>query len=263
MAHKTNLFKIKLLVVDDSPADLKTICTLLSRLSFVRIVAKETSSLAAYDYALHNPVDVLLSDMVMDDLDGINLIEALPNRPEVIFVSAYSEEAARSYKSRVKYWLQKPVSFALLKETLEEIYGVLSKRCIAGPQDSIFVNIIQIEDEKLKIKRKLRVRFRFDEISAFTTKENYIILIKTDGDQYTFRSTLTQLMPMLDQALFKRVHKGYVVNVDNCLSMGMEGKNNIVYVKGYDTAIPLNESGLKVMKVVFGMPEDDLDEGEE
>ncbi len=236
---------------------------LLSRLPFVRVVAKETSSLGAYDYALHNPIDVLLSDMVMDDLDGINLIEALPCRPEVIFVSAYSEEAARSYKSRVKYWLQKPVSFALLKQTLEEIYEVFSAQYLTGLQDSIFLNIIQVEDEKLKIKRKLRMRFRFDEISAFTTNENYTLLIKTDGEQYSFRSTLTQLLPLLDEARFKRVHKGYVVNVDNCLSLGTEGKNNIVYVKGYDTAITLNEYGLKVMKVVFGMPDEELDAGEE
>lgn len=259
MAHKPNLLKIRLLVVDDSPADLKTICTLLSRLPFVRIVAKETSSLAAYDYAVQNPVDVLLSDMVMDDLDGINLIEALPNRPEVIFVSAYSEEAARSYKSRVRYWLQKPVSFALLKETLEEIYDVLSARSLERPKDSIFLNIIKLEDEKLNIKKKLRMRFRFDEISAFTTEGNYTILIGTDGETYTFRSTLIELMPMLDEARFKRVHKGYVVNVDNCLFMETEGKNNIVYVKGYDTAIMLNEDGLKMMKVVFGMPDGELD----
>lgn len=256
MINNGNTPDLKILLVDDNPDDLRTISLLLGRLPFVRILAKETSSLAAYDFAIKNKVDVLISDMVMDDLDGINLMDALGDGVEVIFISAQEVQAARAYSNKVKYWFHKPVSFIRIKEALEEIYARSIPLLYELKQNFMTINVQKLDDERLGIKRKWYMRFHLDDIAAFASLDNYVELIKTDGSVYTFRGTLTDLESTLPQDRFRRVHKSYMVNIYNCERFSLQSKSNLVHVRGYDTAIPLNESGVLLMKGIFELSND-------
>lgn len=254
---------LKVLLVDDNSNDLKTMGLLLSRLPFVQIVAKETSSLMAYDYASKNKIDVLISDMVMDDMDGVHLMDALEDKPEVIFISSHLEQAARSYGSKVKYWFHKPVSFASLKEALEEIYKTSLPPLFNIKASSMRISAQLIEDEKLGIKRKWCNLFHFNDIAVFNSYNNYVLLTKTDGTVFKFRATLSTLESFLPTDIFQRVHKGFIVNLYKCERFSLQSKASLVFVKGYPEGIPLNDAGVELMRNLFEMVDVNADDDKE
>lgn len=257
---------LKVLLVDDNSKDLTTMSLLLSRIPFVQVVAKETSSLMAYDYASKNQVDVLISDMVMDDMDGVHLMDAMERKPVVIFISAQLEQAARSYESKVKYWFRKPVAFSSIKEALEEIYDESLPPLFDLKDSSMRINVHTMEDEKLGISRKWLMLFHFSDISVFASVNNYVNLIKTDGSVFKFRCTLLALESILPTDIFQRVHKGFIINFHHCERCSLQSKNSLVYVKGYEEAVPLNDAGVELMRNIFEISvfntEEDIAEGD-
>lgn len=250
--------KLKLLVLDDDVKTLNTIKNLLARISFVEVVLSETSSLRAYDYLQNNGVDVLLSDIVMDDLDGIDLVKSLTNRPEVIYTTSYDEKAMLSYGIKVRYCLPKPVSFLALQEALNEIYEQHKKGIDDLNKDSLILEVTVTENKELDIKRKYMMRFKFEEIAVFCSKANYVEMYLTDERKYTFRSTLKELEARLPVHRFQKVHRGFIINVDHCTKLDLKSEPKIIYMIGCPQGVPLGEHGVMIAERIFGLESGDF-----
>jgi len=161
--------KLEILLVDNNFMDLHSLQQFLDKISFVKTVAIESKAFEAYIFAQEHQVDVLIMSMEMEDLDGVNLVKALSYTPEIIFMSSNEKQAAISYRCKVKYWLQKPVSFVDLKDALEEIYQQHLPVSHEITQKFITINVRRIEDENLGIKRKWYMMFLVSEIAVFTS----------------------------------------------------------------------------------------------
>src|SRR5690606_12104876 len=83
----------RLVLLDDDPVMLRVLYTYLQTDSRLIVVGTETDSIRALHYMRNNPVDLLISDIVMEGFDGISLIRTIDPRPAVILVTAYGERA--------------------------------------------------------------------------------------------------------------------------------------------------------------------------
>lgn len=115
---------IRLLIVDDRPENLLTLENIIDSPS--RMIIKASSGNEALKYALSNPVDLILLDVQMPDMDGFEVADLLrlnqkTKKIPIIFVSAISRgerDAAAKYEDGSVDFLYKPLD---IKETRSKV----------------------------------------------------------------------------------------------------------------------------------------------
>lgn len=108
--------RFKILVVDDHPNTAHMLARALSRLGPHVEVASATSGLEALQRVEEEPVDILITDLMMPEMNGVELIEALNDQPSLtpaatFLLTAYNSAVVRVSADRlhVKEVLTKPV----------------------------------------------------------------------------------------------------------------------------------------------------------
>ncbi|MGB4851674.1 MAG: response regulator, partial [Ignavibacteria bacterium] len=99
---------IRCIAIDDEPKALDIIKSHVSKIDFLHIADTFTDPFKAIRFIQENPVDLIFLDIKMPDIDGIELIRHLKNKPLIIFTTAHSEYAIRSYELEAVDYLLKP-----------------------------------------------------------------------------------------------------------------------------------------------------------
>lgn len=120
---------LKILLVDDEPLARERLRTLLADIALQlpsEVVGEAGNGLAALELLRGQPVDVVLADIRMPGMDGIELaghLGALEAPPAVIFVTAYDNYAVQAFDLNAVDYLLKPVRIQRLLTALQKVRG--------------------------------------------------------------------------------------------------------------------------------------------
>ena len=103
--------KYTVIIVDDEYLAQKLLQDYVSKVESLRLVATCSNAFEAMDALKNNKVDIMLLDIQMPDLTGLELVRSLENKPAVIFTTAYSEYAVDAFNLAVSDYLPKPFNF--------------------------------------------------------------------------------------------------------------------------------------------------------
>ncbi|WP_092519844.1 two-component system sensor histidine kinase RcsC [Xenorhabdus japonica] len=117
----SRLNAVKVLVVDDHPINRNLLVDQLNSIGFSASMAND--GIDAIEYLKNNPIDIILTDVNMPNMDGYELAQYLRSRDYTksiigITANALAEEKQRCVNAGMDDCLSKPVSLAILKETL-------------------------------------------------------------------------------------------------------------------------------------------------
>ncbi|GAB2916889.1 LytR/AlgR family response regulator transcription factor [Rheinheimera gaetbuli] len=200
---------LKTLIIDDEPLAHQVIKHHLQGCDDVAVLASCYNATEALRYLAQQQVDLLLLDINMPALTGIELLRVLQNRPAVIIISAYKEYALEGFELDVVDYLLKPVS-------AERLFAALNKvrRRLAAVKPATEPYIM------LKVDRGKR-KFLLSDISLLEAYGNYVKVWQ--GQQMTLvSSTLKRLLQQLPAQQFVQVHKSFVVNKDKIVAVEQE-----------------------------------------
>jgi DNA-binding LytR/AlgR family response regulator len=195
---------LRCLIIDDEPLAHDVILTHLEDIPFLQVIGHCYRATDAYDFLSKNEVDLLLLDINMPKLNGIDFIKTLKQKPIIIITSAFEEYALESFDLDICDYLLKPFRFDRMLKAANralEIYQV--KNQIKQIQSD--VNQIVIKADKRHIVIKL------DEIYYLESLGNYVKVWKESEFLLTPR-TLMSFEDQLPLALFLRTHKSYIVH---------------------------------------------------
>lgn len=118
---------LKILLVDDEPLARSRLRELLGDISIQfasEVVGEAGNGLAALEFIRENPVDVVLADIRMPGMDGIELaghLGAFEHPPAVIFTTAYDNYAVQAFDLNAVDYLLKPVRTQRLLTALQKV----------------------------------------------------------------------------------------------------------------------------------------------
>lgn len=102
---------IKCIAVEDEPLALEKLKSFIVKLPQLELVGTFRDAQSALEFIWHNPVHLIFLDIKMDGVSGIEMIEQMGLRPQVIFTTAYSEYAIRAFELAATDYLLKPYTF--------------------------------------------------------------------------------------------------------------------------------------------------------
>jgi two-component system, LytTR family, response regulator len=165
-------------------------------------------------------IDLVFLDIQMEECSGIQFLEALVHKPEIIITTAYDQYAIKGFEHNVTDYLLKPYTFERYNQAVERVFEKLKK-------DKAVKN-------HLFVKTDYRhVRVNFDEILYIEGMREYLAIVTPSKKILTLQTfkTIEEQLPTED---FIRVHKSYIVAMNKIESIDRSG------IKIKDKVIPVS-----------------------
>ena len=213
--------EINCIIVEDEPLALKRVKEYVSRVPCLNLAAFFSNAFDAADFLKTNAVDLLFLDIEMDGFSGIELIESLAPKPQIIVTTAHDKYALKGFELNVTDYLLKPFSFERFMNAVEKACNIIREKRVEN-KDFIFIKT----DYRL-------VRVDLSDIFFVEGMGDYRN-IQTVSKKILTLQTLTDLEKELPGNKFCRVHKSYIVSIDKIISIE-RGR-----IKIMDTLIPIS-----------------------
>jgi len=200
--------KIKCLSIDDEPLALQQIGAYIEKTPFLEAVALCQSAFEALKYLSENEVDLMFVDINMPDLNGMDFVKSLTQKPKIIFTTAYSEYAMEGFQVDAVDYILKPISYAVFLKAANKAktWFELNRKqteTIETTADCIFV----------KSEYKL-IRIHLQEIKYIESSNEYIQIHLINDEPITTLIRLKTIEEQLPKDKFMRVHRSFIVNLD-------------------------------------------------
>lgn len=136
--------KIKCLAVDDEPMALEKLKSFIGRIPQLELTGAFQHPLKAIEFLKLNPVRILFLDIRMVEISGLEIVEQMITRPQVIFTTAYHEYALKAFELSVTDYLLKPYTFERFTQAVNKAMDYIRWQQAAesanrGKVDYIFV----------------------------------------------------------------------------------------------------------------------------
>jgi DNA-binding LytR/AlgR family response regulator len=194
---------ITCIAVDDEPRALDVIEIHAAKMQELKVLGLFTDPYMARDFLKNNPVDLILLDINMPGLNGMQLLDQLSFRPLVIFATAYSEYALDSYDYEAVDYLLKPIEFDRFAKAIMKVKKVMDSR---KEKNGIQNKFMFLKDGYKQVKVII------DDIQYIQSDGNYLNVFTTSGKVNT-RMTLNQIIELLPSNSFIRIHNSFVINI--------------------------------------------------
>ena len=189
------------LSVDDDPLSLKILASFLEKTHFLVQNASFDNAIDALGFLRANKVDILFLDVEMPEMTGLELLQTLKDKPQVILITSMEKYALEAFEYDVADYLLKPIKYPRFMKAVEKAIGLIPHRTEKAAT-SLFVK----EDNLL-------VNIPFHLIIWVEAFGDYV-KIHTKEKMFTIYTTLRQVESKLPSEDFVRVHRSFIVRLE-------------------------------------------------
>ena len=215
---------IRCIVLEDEEPAQNLLRHYFKQMPELELVEVFDNALEVANFLENNNIDLILTDIEMPRLSGLDFLRMLSPKPYVIIITAYPNHALESYELGVIDYLKKPVSFDRFQTAIDKV-----KRLLINNLDEN----ISIENAIYAKEAGKMIKIELDDIIYVEGLGDYV-KINTKERSITILSTMSKLMKTLPSTMFIRVHKSFIINVNkidviNCSNslVIMNGKSKI------------------------------------
>lgn len=206
-----------IIIEDELPAQI-TLSNMLEKSAFhVNVQAILGSVKEGIRYFSENRTpDIIFSDIQLTDGLSFEIFNTTSISVPVVFISGYDKYLVEALGFNGIDYLLKPVDRTDLDKSLLK-YSMLQKHFLSNPLT--FQKLAEYISEKKKsriiVKRGIEnVIMKIDEIAAFYSENRLVYAIDKSGKKFLTDKNLGELEEKLDQSIFYRANRQYIVNIN-------------------------------------------------
>ncbi len=213
--------KIQCLAIDDEPLAVKKIAGYILKTPFLELKGECRSAFEAMSIMESNSIQLIFIDINMPDLNGMDFVKSLKEKPFIVFTTAYSEYALEGFQVDATDYLLKPITYSnFLKaankvKNLIELTGDKEKESVKTTANHLFV----------KSEYKL-IRIELDDIKYIESQHEYIKIHLTNSPPVLTQLSIKSIEEQLPSDRFMRVHRSFIVNLKK---VSVIERNRIVF----------------------------------
>ena len=243
---------IKAVLIDDEPLARSIVKEYLQSYSEIEIVGECNDGFEGVKAIAQYKPDLIFLDIQMPKINGFEMLELIENAPAVIFTTAFDEYAIKAFEQHAIDYLLKPFNKERFDKALNKWLG--SRTSETKNTGSLLESIAQPE-ERLRIVVKKGTNIVILPIHTIFYIEAFddYVKIHTKKGFYLKKKTMAFYEKTLDAAQFVRVHRSYLLNIQELTKIEPLEKDNHVALLKSGVRIPLSQSGYGKLKEVLGI----------
>lgn len=193
-------------IVDDEPLAADLLESYVMKTPFLKLEGKYSNAIDAMAGLRTQPVDLLMLDIQMPELSGLEFAKVIPHSTRIIFTTAFNQYAIEGYKVNALDYLLKPISYIDFLNSATRAEAIINASSLdtISQSDSFFVK----SDYKL-------VRIFYDDILYIEGLKDYVkIYLESSQRPVLSLTSMHAIESHLPTEKFQRIHRSYIVNMN-------------------------------------------------
>lgn len=243
--------KIRTIIIEDEAPARDIIRHYLSELDSIEIIAECTDGFTGLKTISLLKPELVFLDIQMPRLTGIELVEVLTEKPEIIFTTAYDQFALKAFELNAIDYLLKPFP---KRRFLEAVKKAVEKiRSGAGNQTPANTLLARMPEPSSPVNRVVVRKgnainlIPVDQIKFVEAQDDYVMIHHLNGKALK-QQTMKFYEDNLPKSDFVRIHRSYIVRIGEINKIEPYGKDNHVAVLHSGDKLPVSRSGYQNLK---------------
>jgi two-component system LytT family response regulator len=244
--------QIGAVIVDDEELARGLVREMLKAHADVRVLAECRNGFEAVKAVSDLKPDLLFLDIQMPKLDGFEVLELVGRDIAVIFTTAYDTYAMRAFDAHAVDYLLKPFSAERFEKALERAKQRLGEKTPDPAELAAAARAPEQYLQRIVVKDGPAVHvIPVGKLDFVEAQDDYVAL-KSDKKTYLKQQTISSLETMLDPAVFIRIHRSHIVNLERVAKIEAYTKDSKIAVLRDGTQLPVSRAGYSRLKALLG-----------
>jgi two-component system, LytTR family, response regulator len=242
---------IKIVIIDDEAPARELIKHYLKEVDLTEVIGESADGFSGLKTISALKPDLVFLDIQMPRLTGIEMLEVLTEKPEIIFTTAYDQFALRAFELNAVDYLMKPFPkrrfLEAVKKAIDKIQSgkgnkdpanqLLSKK----PEPTSPVNRIVVR------KGNAINLIPVEQVRYVEAQDDYVMIYHAAGKALK-QQTMKFYEDNLPKNDFVRIHRSYIVKVEEIKRIEPYGKDNHIAILLSGDKLPVSRAGYKHLK---------------
>lgn len=226
---------MKIIIIDDEPLAIDILVKYAESIDYIDILKTFTNPIEAIKFIADNDVDLVFLDIEMPMLNGVDLVESLKSKPNIIFTTAFPNYAVEGFNLDAIDYLLKPISYKRFLKAISKISQSNNKENSFTP--SYQISSFNNENKYIFVKSDYEnIKVNVTEIKYIEGLKDYLRINLSNGKFVLTLSNFNNILEKIDNPNFIRIHNSYIINLDFVKSI----QKNRVLID--DKRIPISET---------------------
>lgn len=240
---------MKILIVDDEKPARDRLNRMIDRLEGYQVTGQADNGHSAIEMATSGQADIVLMDIRMPGLDGIQAaqhLSALKQPPAIIFTTAYTDHALDAFKTHAVDYLLKPVKKDQLQAALEAAQKPTRAQ---AEQSGEFLSSIESRQHICARVRGNLILVKIEDIYYFHADQKYVTVRHRDGEVLIEDALKNLEKEFADR--FVRIHRNALINLNYLAGMRAQDDGQFVRFNEIDDTLEISRRHLPAIRKII------------
>jgi two-component system, LytTR family, response regulator len=243
--------KIKTIIIEDELPARELLRYYLSKYEEIELISECSDGFAGLKAISELQPDLIFLDIQMPKLTGFEMLEVLDEKPEIIFTTAFDQYAIKAFELNALDYLLKPYHQERLDESVKKAVAKISSGSVGSKPAG---QLVTRQPEMQQVLNRVVVRkansiniIPVDQIKYVEAQDDYVMIYYTNGKALK-QQTMKFYEDNLPKDSFVRIHRSYIVRIEEIKRIEPYGKDNHVAILHSGDRLPVSRAGYKHMK---------------
>ena len=243
---------IKAIIIDDEPLAREIVKEYLQSFTQVKILQECNDGFEGLKAIQQHQPDIIFLDVQMPKINGFEMLELVETLPAIIFTTAFEEHAIRAFEVNAIDYLLKPFSKERFDKALQKWLDRLgTPQETEALLETAAASPLQNNRIVVKINGKIKI-IPMQDIHYLEAADDYVKIITSEGS-FLKNKTMQFFDQTLDPQQFARVHRSYILNVNQVTRIEPYEKENHLAILRSGAKVPVSKTGYPKLKASLGL----------
>lgn len=246
---------IRAIIIDDEPLARSIVREYLQDYPEIEVLKECSDGFDGIKSIMELQPDIIFLDIQMPKINGFEMLELIDEPPSVIFTTAFDEYAIRAFEIHAVDYLLKPYG----KERFRKSIAKLMDKSFGEQQQKQTHDLLNSPGEMPQLSERIVVKtagkiriIQVPDILYLEAADDYVKVHTSEGS-FLKNKTMSFFEAVLPRGHFVRIHRSYIVNVQEITRIDPYEKENHLAILRSGARIPVSRSGYIKLKGVLGI----------
>jgi len=242
---------IRIVIIDDEAPGRELIKHYLKDVDSIEVIAECSDGFSGLKTISELKPDLVFLDIQMPRLTGIELVEVLTEKPEIIFITAFDHFAIRAFELNAVDYLLKPFEKRRFLEAVKKAMDkIRSGKGNTEPANQLLAKKTEPEGgvNRIVVRKANSINIiPVDQVRYVEAQDDYVMIHHSSGKAMK-QQTMKFYEENLPKSDFVRIHRAYIVNVTEINRIEPYGKDTHVAILNSGEKLPVSRTGYKQLR---------------